>query len=758
MLDTLRRIIQEVTGARDLDQALEVIVTRVKKAMDVDVCSVYMVDREHRQHVLMATDGLNAKAIGLVRMKDNAGLISVVGEREEPVNLADAPGHPQYLYFPESGEEQFHSFLGVPIIHHRHLQGVLVVQRHAKKKFSEDSVTFLVTIAAQLAGAIAHAEASGGINGLTKENKNRKRNAAPLQGQPGSPGVAIGTGVARFQVADLDSIPDRAVEDSKAEVALFKKAVDGVRKDIQSMLERMSKILPAEDRALFDAYLLMLEGSAITGGVVKRIKKGNWAPGALRETIAEHLRAFDAMEDVYLRERGEDVRDLGRRILSRLISNEQQAPKKYPMRTILVGEEITVSMLAEVPIKRLVGIISVQGSSTSHVAILARAMGVSAVMGIEDLPVGRVDGRKIIVDGYTGRIYVDPPRGVQDEFRHLLREEEELSKELHELRDLPAITPDNVGIPLYVNSGLLADVTPSRRSGAEGIGLYRTEFPFMVRDRFPGEEEQYKIYRQVLKSFSPAPVTLRTLDVGGDKALPYFPIEEDNPFLGWRGIRISLDHPEIFLVQLRAMLRASSGLGNMNLLFPMISSIDEVDDALRLLRRAYHELIDSGISISMPRVGVMIEVPSAVYQVRELARRVNYLSVGTNDLTQYLLAVDRNNARVAGLYDSLHPAVIRALQQIVDGARAEKTPVSVCGEMAGDPAAAILLLGMGVDNLSMSAANLPRVKWVIRSFTRRRARILLKEALSFEYAHSVRSYLNAALEDAGLGGLVRAGR
>jgi phosphotransferase system enzyme I (PtsP) len=736
MLDTLRRIIQEVTVARDLDHALEVIVTRVKKAMDVDVCSVYMVDREHKQHVLMATDGLNAEAIGLVRMKDDIGLISMVGKREEPVNLANAQGHPQYLYFPESGEKRFHSFLGVPIIHHRQLQGVLVVQRQAKKKFDEDSVTFLVTIAAQLAGAIAHAEASGGISGLTKENKTKKRAAAPLQGQPGSPGVAIGTAVARFQVADLNSIPDRDVENTKAEVALFKKAVNGVRMDIQSMLSRMSKILPAEDRALFDAYLLMLDGDAITGGVVKQIKKGNWAPGALRETITEHLRAFDAMEDTYLRERGEDVRDLGRRILSRLMSSEQSTQKNYPMRTILVGEEITASMLAEVPAKRLVGVISVRGSSTSHVAILARAMGVSAVMGVDDLPVGRVDGRKVIVDGYTGRIYVNPPRGVQDEFRHLLREEEELSRELHELRDLPAITPDNIGIPLYVNSGLLADVKPSRRSGAEGVGLYRTEFPFMVRDRFPGEEEQLKIYRQVLKSFYPAPVTLRTLDVGGDKALPYFPIEEDNPFLGWRGIRISLDHPEIFLVQLRAMLRASAELNNMNLLFPMISSISEVDDALKLLRRAHQEIIDSGINISLPRVGVMIEVPSAVYQVRELARRVDFISVGTNDLTQYLLAVDRNNARVANLYDSLHPAVIRALQQIIEGAREEKTSVSVCGEMAGDPA----------------------VKWVIRSFTHRRARALLKEALTFEHAHLVRNYLNEALEDAGLGGLVHAGR
>jgi phosphotransferase system enzyme I (PtsP) len=425
---------------------------------------------------------------------------------------------------------------------------------------------------------------------------------------------------------------------------------------------------------------------------------------------------------------------------------------------VLVGEEITASMLAEVPIKRLAGVVSVRGSQTSHVAILARAMGVAAVMGVADLPVSRLDGRNIIVDGYTGRVYINPSRTVRDEFKHLLREEAELTKELRELRDKPAITPDNVGIPLYVNSGLLADVSPSIKSGAEGIGLYRTEFPFMVRDRFPGEDEQCNIYRQILKSFSPAPVTLRTLDVGGDKALPYFPIEEDNPFLGWRGIRISLDHPEIFLVQLRAMLRASSGLSNMNILLPMINSVSEVDDALRLIRRAHHELLDSGASINMPSIGVMIEVPSAVYQVRELARRVNFISVGTNDLTQYLLAVDRNNARVADLYDSLHPAVLRALQQIVDGAKAEKTTVSVCGEMAGDPAAAVLLLGMGIDTLSMSAANLPRVNWVIRTFTRRKARMLLKEALTFEYSHSVRNFLNAALEDAGLGGLVRAGR
>jgi len=758
MLDTLRRIVQEVTSAENLDQALEIIVARVKLAMGVEVCSVYLKDKQRGENVLMASDGLNPESIGTVRLHAAQGLIGLVGEREEPLNLADAPSHPLFEYFPETGEERFHSFLGVPIIHHRQLLGVLVVQRLADAPFGEDSVSFLVTVAAQLAGAIAHAEASGGISGLNSRKGRRSRSTEPLQGQPGAAGVAMGTVVVCYHDADLDTVPDREVQDSRAEVKKFRRAVDAVSAEIQAMLERMKPVLPAEDRALFDAYLMMLDDDGLVGDTIARIRKGNWAQGALRDTIHGHLRTFDAMEDAYLRERAEDVRDLGRRILTKLVSEGPVEPRKFPTRTILVGEEITASMLAEVPIKRLAGVVSVRGSSTSHVAILARAMGVAAVMGVSDLPVGRVDGRKIIADGYTGRVYIDPPRRVRDEFRHLLREEQELSKELSDLRDLPAITPDKVGIPLYVNSGLLADVSPSRKSGAEGIGLYRTEFPFMIRDRFPGEEEQCQIYRQVLEAFSPAPVVMRTLDVGGDKALPYFPIEEDNPFLGWRGIRISLDHPEIFLVQLRAMLRASAGFNNMDLLLPMISSVAEVDDALRLLRRAHHELIDAGVNISMPRVGVMIEVPSAVYQVRELARRVNFLSVGTNDLIQYLLAVDRNNARVAALYDGLHPAVIRALQQIIDGAHEEKTPVSVCGELAGDPAAVILLLGMGVDSLSMSAANLPRIKWVIRSFTQRRARKLLEETLTFEYAHAVRNYLNAALEDAGLGGLVRAGR
>ena len=325
------------------------------------------------------------------------------------------------------------------------------------------------------------------------------------------------------------------------------------------------------------------------------------------------------------------------------------------------------------------------------------------------------------------------------------------------LRDLPAKTEDGIEISLLVNSGLLSDITPSLQSGAEGIGLYRTEFPFMERQKFPSEEEQRNIYRQVLESFHPRPVTLRTLDVGGDKALPYFPIVEDNPFLGWRGIRITLDHPEIFLVQVRAMIRASLGLNNLKILLPMISDINELNEAQGLIHQVYGELLEEGEKVVMPEVGVMIEVPSAVYQAGNLARRVDFLSIGTNDLTQYLLAVDRNNSRVANLYDSLHPAVIRAILQVVESARAHNKPVSVCGEMAGDPIAALLLLAMGIDSLSMSVSSLPRVKWVIRNITRERARQILSDVLLIEDTAGVRKHLNKTFEEAGMGGLVRAG-
>ncbi len=755
MLQTLRRIIQEVNAAKDLQQALRIIVQRVQKEMAVDVCSIYLAHNTTRELVLMATEGLNAEAVGKVRLNWDQGLVGLVAERAEPVNKDDAPSHPRYLYFPETGEERYHAFLGVPIIHHRTVHGVLVVQSRTSVRFDEDAVTFLVTIAAQLAGAIAHAEASGDIDTLLQQGQLVDHR--PLQGLSGAPGVAIGNIVVVTSSTDIEAVPDLLVDDSAAELKQFRAAVRAVRKDISDMLKRLRASMPASDSALFEAYLLMLEEGSLIDDTVKRIKAGAWAPSALRETVLEHVRAFDQMEDAYLRERAQDIRDLGRRVLEYLLGEERK-PVEYPKNTVLVSEDVTASMLAEVPPRRLAGVVSMRGSRTSHTAILARALGVPAVMGVVDLPINKVHGREIIADGYSGRVYINPSRDIRREYKRLQKEEAELTAELQALRNLPAETPDGLRVPLYANTGLVSDIRPSLNSGAEGVGLYRTEFPFMIRDRFPGEEDQLDVYRQVLESFAPRPVTMRTLDVGGDKALPYFPIKEDNPFLGWRGIRITLDHPEIFLTQIRAMLRANAGIDNLNLLLPMVSNLSQVDESLVLIRRACDELREEGMNISMPRIGVMIEVPSAVFQADRLAQRVDFLSIGTNDLTQYLLAVDRNNARVAELFDSLHPAVLQALVKVVEGANKYGKPVSVCGEMAGDPAAAVLLLGMGVDSLSMSASSLPRVKWMIRSITRKKAQALLGEVLQMEEPQQVRARLNQALDEVGLGGLIRAGK
>jgi phosphotransferase system enzyme I (PtsP) len=754
LLDTLRRTIQEVNRAPDLQRALDIIVTRVKQAMVADVCSVYLVDTDARQYVLMATDGYNPHAVGQVRLNFSQGLVGEVVRREEPLNLDNASDHPAYIFTRETGEAPYHGFLGIPIIQHRSVLGVLVVRQKQKRRFAEQEETFLFTLAAQLAGAISHASASGDIDRLLRQSDESRY---ALKGVSGTPGAAVGRAHVVYPLANLDAIPDRPVEDMDAEIAEVHAAIAAVERDMRMMSARMVDSLPVEDIALFDALILMLRSENLVDGMVEGIRAGNWAPGALRDTIREHVSAFEAMDDPYLRERASDVRDLGRRILERLQSIHP-VKREYTANTILVGEDVTASQLAEVPANLLAGVVSAKGSNASHVAILARALGIPAVMGVEDLPVGRLEGQELVVDGYQARMFVRPSAAIRSEFLRLQREEAELSEELQALIGLPSETPDGVKVPLYANTGLLTDITPSLRCGAEGVGLYRTEIPFLVRDRFPSEEEQRRTYRQVLQAFAPAPVTVRTLDIGGDKMLPYFPVVEDNPFLGWRGIRIALDHPEIFLAQLRAILRANIELNNLQLLLPMISSVAEIDSALGLIKRAHSELLDEGEAVVFPHVGVMIEVPSAVYQVPAMAKRVDFFSIGTNDLTQYLLAVDRNNTRVAGLYDSLHPAVLRAINQVTSEAHAAGRPVSVCGELAGDPGAALLLLGMGVDSLSMSSASLLRVKWAVRSFTQVQMRALLEEIQTLEDGQAVRALLHRSLEDAGLGGLVRAGR
>jgi phosphotransferase system enzyme I (PtsP) len=751
MLNTLRKIVQEVNAAKDLKAALAIIVQRVKEAMGSQVCSVYLLDPESNRFVLMATEGLNKRSIGKVSMAPNEGLVGLVGTREEPLNLEHAADHPRYRYFAETGEERFASFLGAPIIHHRRVMGVLVVQQKERRQFDEGEEAFLVTMSAQLAGVIAHAEATGSIRGLGRQGKGIQE--AKFVGVPGSPGAAVGKAVVVLPPADLDVVPDRTVDDIEAEVERFKQALEAVRADMRRLSSKLETQLRPEERALFDVYLMMLDDASMGLEVKRVIRTGQWAQGALRQVVLEHVTRFELMDDAYLRERASDVRDLGRRLLAYL-QEERKQNLVYQENTILVSEELSPAMLGEVPEGKLVGLVSVLGSGNSHVAILARAMGIPTVMGVVDLPYSKVDGIEMIVDGYHGEVFTNPSVELRKQYSDVVEEDRQLVKGLEALRSLPCETLDGYRMPLWVNTGLLADVTRAQERGAEGVGLYRTEVPFMINERFPSEKEQLAIYREQLAAFHPLPVTMRTLDIGGDKALSYFPIKESNPFLGWRGIRVTLDHPEIFLVQVRAMLKASEGLDNLKILLPMISGTHELEEALHLIHRAWGEVRDEGVDIPMPPVGVMIEIPAAVYQTKELSRQVDFLSVGSNDLTQYLLAVDRNNPRVADLYDYLHPAVLQALKKVVDDAHAEGKPVSICGEMAGDPAAAVLLLAMGFDSLSMNATNLPKVKWLLRQVTMSKAKELLEQLLSIDNPQVIHSSLHLALRNLGLGRVI----
>lgn len=750
MLDALRRIVQEAAQADDLSAVLDLIVQKVREALDVDVSSIYLLRQQSDKVALMASVGQPEGS----HLQQYESLATLVAERAEPLNLPDVTEHSRYQRFPGSAEAPLHAFLGVPILHRRRLLGVLVVHSLQSGVFDEDHVAFLVTLAAQLAGIISAAEISGELG---SESPQAMGSNVVVEGIAGSPGIGIGTTVVIFPTTELASVPDRSPSSISNEILLFREAVERVEADLRRIKESLADKLPAEDQALFDAYLMMLSGSSLVEGVERRIRAGNWAPGALRSTFQEFQRHFEEMDDDYLRERATDVRDLGRRILEQLLNDGHQKPQ-YRDSTILVGREISASELAEVPTEKLAGLVCSGGSGSSHVAILARALGIPAVMGASDLPVSRIDNLDVVVDGHQGTIYLRPEGMVRREFERLAREERELAQGLMNEAKRPAVTADGHTIPVFINSGLKSDLLSVQRSMADGIGLYRTELPFMLRERFPGEIEQANIYEYVLRSFPAHPVTLRTLDVGGDKPLSYFPIVEDNPFLGYRGIRITLDHPDIFLTQLRAMLLASRGTRNLSILFPMISSMDELDESLRLLHRAHDELKEEGVDTPFPRTGVMVEVPSAVYLAEALATKVNFLSIGTNDLVQYLLAVDRNNPRVAELYSDTHPAVLSAIDAIVSGGRRAGRPVSVCGEMASDPVTALLLIGAGVDSLSVSVAALPRVKWVIRSFTRERAGELFQAAREIIDPPAVRNLVTTALIDAGLGALVRGGK
>jgi phosphotransferase system enzyme I (PtsP) len=750
MIHRLQRIVQEVNRAPDIDHALVMITESLIRDLNADACTIYLASEDNPGVLVLKTcEGLNPEMIGKVELKLGQGLIGTIAERAEAMNLADASKHKNFILVQESGEIAFPILLGVPIIAHRDVLGVIAVQR-AENLFNEDEEAYLTTLATQIATSIERAESKGRFS--TEQATHM------IKGVAGAPGMAIGEALVLNRGVNLESVPDKKSSDIEGELSSFREAVRKVCDELTVQAEQMRASLPEEECALFIAYAQMLSGGSLIDDTEKSIAAGNWAPSSWRDTVEQHAYVFTQMEDRYLAERANDIRDLGLRVLRKLML-EQNLYINFPERTILVGDEVTATDLADVPLDCLSGIVSAHGSSSSHVAILAHALGIPAVMGVPNLPVKQLDGVKLIVDGYNGSAFVNPDKAVLDEYNQYLQEEAAIEQDLLGLKDQPAVTIDKHQVTLLVNSGLMSDHTPSLRSGAEGVGLYRTEIPFQIRDRFPSEEEQYLIYKDVLDTFRGMPVVLRTLDVGGDKPLSYFPIDEANPFLGWRGVRITLDHPEIFVTQVRAMIRANVGVNNLQILLPMISGKAEVVDSLVLINRVRDEIEEEiGETIELPKIGAMIEVPSAVYQIEDICSLVDFVSIGTNDLTQYLLAVDRNNENVAELYSSLHPAVLKAMCQIVEGAVHSDTPVSVCGELAGDPLGVMALLGMGIDHLSMSVGSLLRAKKVIMSFNHAELIDMLKQALTMSDAASIRAMYAGQLDQRGLGGLIRAGK
>jgi len=787
MLTTLRRIVLEFSQEAELQNALERMVYSVKKAMKTDCCSIYLADYPQQHFLLMASDGLAKTSVGETSIGFSEGLVGLVGQREEPLNIADAQQHQDYMHAPEVEEEDFNAFLGTPIIHQRKVLGILAIQQKESRHYTENDEAFLVTLSAQLASALANAEVKNLLNHQQQKNQGVKQ----LHGIAGSPGIALSEIIVCQPQADLAAVSLKKSSDSHKQLLRFEQAVEKTRTEFNVLSSKLSESIDDDSLAIFDVYKQLLEQASLGHEVAAKISKGWRADSALKLVIEHYISQFEAIEDSYFRERASDIRDLGTRLL---VNIQQQAKEELelPNEFILLAQDVSASMVAQYQHQGLLGIISLSGSNNSHAAILARSLGLPAIMGVNAIVLDQLHQQQAIIDGYSGELFINPDEALIQEYQYLLSQEKALTDKVMAVAQLPCITQDGRAIEVLLNAGLSAGFEHSTKLGALGIGLYRTEIPFMNRNCFPSEQEQTQLYRKVLQAFPKHGVTMRTLDVGGDKSLPYFPINEENPFLGWRGIRITLDHPEIFLVQVRAMLRANQGLNNLEIMLPMISGVEEVDEAIRLINQAFFELKtelkaeltkdittelmsasneDGHLTLQQaqlkaqavsaklvrPKVGIMLEVPSVIFQMEALAKRVDFFSVGSNDLTQYLLAVDRNNSQVANLYDAFHPAVLNALNSIAKQSAQYLTPISLCGELASQPAGAILLLAMGFDKISMNGHNIPRIKWIIRHISFEQAQNILDKALTLTTAKQVHSYLNEQLEVLGFGGFIRAG-
>ncbi|ODO99573.1 phosphoenolpyruvate--protein phosphotransferase PtsP [Klebsiella pneumoniae] len=748
MLTRLREIVEKVASAPRLNEALDILVTDVCQAMETEVCSVYLADNDRRCYYLMATRGLKKPRGRTVALAFDEGLVGLVGRLAEPINLADAQKHPSFKYIPAVKEDRFRAFLGVPIIQRRQLLGVLVVQQRELRQFDESEESFLVTLATQMAAILSQSQ----LNALFGQYRQTR-----IRALPASSGVAIAEGWMDVSLPLMEQVYEASTLDTASERERLTGALEEAANEFRRYSKRYAAGAQKETAAIFDLYSHLLSDARLRRELSAEVDKGAVAEWAVKKIIEKFAEQFAALSDGYLKERAGDLRTLGQRLLFHL-DDSIQGPNTWPARIILVADELSATTLAEVPQDRLAGVVVRDGAANSHAAIMVRALGIPTVMGADIQP-SLLHGHTLIVDGYRGELLVDPEPVLLQEYQRLISEENELSRLAEDDLQRASELKSGERVKVMLNAGLSPEHEEKLGSFVDGIGLYRTEIPFMLQSGFPSEEEQVAQYQGMLQMFNSKPVTLRTLDIGADKQLPYMPISEENPCLGWRGIRITLDQPEIFLIQVRAMLRANAATGNLSILLPMVTSLEEVDEARRLIDRASREVEEMiGYAIPRPRLGVMLEVPSMVFMLPQLASRIDFISVGTNDLTQYLLAVDRNNTRVASMYDSLHPAVLRALAMIAHDAERFGIDLRLCGEMAGDPMCVTILIGLGYRHLSMNGRSVARVKYLLRRIDIEEAQELSRRSLDAQMTAEVRHQVAAFMERRGLGGLIRGGR
>jgi len=774
------RVLEDISAitarSEDVQEALQRIVEVVAQRVGTDVCSLYILDPRAQRLTLWATIGLAPSSVGKVTMNVEEGLTGMAIEKLEPVMAVDALTHPRYKFFPETGEEKYHSFLGVPIVERGTPIGVLVVQTLRRRKFSPHEISLLREIASKVGAIIVTARLMEDLKSKEKERRDyrrrmvsaikrlqahertterpetaaRGRNRARLNGLPAAPG--FGRGQAHLlqppvTFAVVDDVRTDHPEDDKRR---FRRALKESAAELESLKGRLSARMPEFDAAIIEAHRMMLEDRGFTGKIEAAVDEGHAVESALKRVVEDYVEQFVRMSDGYLRDRAIDVKDVGLRILRNLLGViEPERPLEKD--SVLVAEELTLSDLALIEHQHLRGIVLATGGVTSHASILAKSFEIPTVVGVEHLTEMVHEGDDLVVDGNSGVIYVNPAVDVAREYDRLERDYSAFNRELETLKNLPAETTDGRRVSLYANIGLIADLEYAHRHGAQGIGLYRTEFPFLTYREFPDEEEQYELYARVVRGMEGKTVTIRTLDVGADKLPAYMQVpREDNPYLGWRSIRISLEMPEFFKVQLRAILRAAA-LGRVRVMFPMISSVEEIRRAKELLEQAREDLAREGVEFeSGVQVGMMVEVPSAVALANQLIREVDFFSIGTNDLIQYLLAVDRNNRKVAPLYEPLHPAVLSALHDVVQAAKGAGKWVGMCGEMASDPLCTLVLLGFGLDDLSMGPFFIPVIKRIIRSVSYAAARNMARDVLEMSTVKEVKGYLFDGMKSLGI--------